>query len=300
LYSTLLKFAPLCERRSDRERARLYREHAEKLRIALEAEAWDGAWYLRAFFDDGTPLGSERSIECQIDSLAQTWSVISGAASPARQAQAMASVDRALVRQSDELVLLFTPPFDRTALDPGYIKGYPPGVRENGGQYTHAAVWVALAYALLGDGDRAAELLGLLNPVNHTATRAGVQRYKVEPYVVAADVYSVAPHTGRGGWTWYTGSASWMYRVVVESILGFHLRGDKLELNPCIPSTWSTFSMTYQYGQNTTYVVVVENPDGICRGVRSVELDGIRVEENAIALTHDGARHTVRVVLGRS
>ena len=197
----------MAKRAATAARAAAWREHAARLRSSLEREAWDGDWYRRGYFDDGTPLGSAASDECRIDSIAQSWSVISGAAEPARAARAMAAVDEQLIRRGDGLALLFTPPFDRTPLDPGYIKGYPPGIRENGGQYTHAATWSVIAFAALGDGDKAAELFSLLNPINRASTRAGVQRYKVEPYVVAADVYSVAPHVGRGGWTWYTGSA---------------------------------------------------------------------------------------------
>ena len=206
-------------------RAATWRAHADALQAALEREAWDGDWYRRAWFDDGTPLGSATDDECRIDSIAQSWAVISGAAEPERAARAMAAVERELIRPQDGLALLFTPPFDKTALDPGYIKGYPPGIRENGGQYTHAALWSVMAFATLGEGDKAAALFSLLNPINHARTRADVHRYKVEPYVVAADVYAAAPHVGRGGWTWYTGSAGWMQRAGVESILGLRLRG---------------------------------------------------------------------------
>jgi cyclic beta-1,2-glucan synthetase len=297
LHSTLVKFAPMAQQRGDATRAARYLAHAATLAAAVEGEAWDGEWYTRAYMDDGTPLGSSRSEECQIDSIAQTWSVISGAADPARQRQAMASVEKHLIKQKDELILLFTPPFDKTDIDPGYIKGYLPGTRENGGQYTHAAVWVVLAYALLGEGNRAGELFALLNPVNRTATRAGAQRYKVEPYVIAADVYSQPPHTGRGGWTWYTGSASWMYRVAVEAMLGLRLRGDTLVIDPCVPSSWPKFTIVYRHHQ-TTYRIVVENPDRVCKGVRAVELDGASVEGGAIALVRDRQEHNVRVTLG--
>jgi cyclic beta-1,2-glucan synthetase len=298
LTMTLRGFAPLCEARGD-ERAARYREHADAVVRAAEENAWDGGWYVRAYFDDGTPLGSTRNEECKIDSIAQTWGVISDAADPHRRAHAMASVEEYLVRRGDGLIMLFTPPFDHSELDPGYIKGYVPGVRENGGQYTHAAVWVVLAYSLLGDGDRAGELFALLNPVNHAATRAGVHRYKVEPYVAAADVYAVPPHTGRGGWTWYTGSAGWMYRVAVESILGFTLRGAKLSMNPCIPRGWPGFTMTYRRG-GSEYRIRVENPSAVCRGVGLVELDGQPVEGREVEVVDDGRTHEVRVVLGES
>ena len=221
LHATIANFVAFADQRSQHDRAAFWRQHATSLRDAIEREGWDGDWYRRGYFDDGTPLGSASSSECRIDSIAQSWGVISGAADPARAARAMTAVDKNLILRDDGLALLFTPPFDQTKPDPGYIKGYPPGIRENGGQYTHAAVWSVQAFAKLGDGDKAAELLSLLNPINHARTWAAAQRYKVEPYVVCADVYSVPPHVGRGGWTWYTGSAGWMYRAGLESILGF-------------------------------------------------------------------------------
>ncbi len=222
LLNTLADFAPLCTERKENRREKKYRTHIEELKIALEENAWDGDWFRRAYFDDGTPLGSAENEECRIDSIAQSWSVISGGANPQQAARAMASVDEYLIQRGDGIVLLFTPPFDKSALEPGYIKGYIPGVRENGGQYTHAALWTLIAFAMLGDGDRAGELFALLNPINHASTRAGLHKYKVEPYVAAGDVYAERAHTGRGGWTWYTGSAGWMYRAALESMLGFH------------------------------------------------------------------------------
>ena len=210
----------------------------------------------------------------------------------------MAAVEKHLVRRNDGLVLLFSPPFDHARPDPGYIKGYPPGVRENGGQYTHAAIWSVLAFAALGDGDKAGELFSLLNPINHASTRAGVYRYKVEPYVVAADIYAEPPHVGRGGWTWYTGSAGWMYRAGIEWMLGFRLRGSVLHLDPCIPRVWRNFAITLRY-HSATYAIVVENPHGVAHGVGSVELDGTLLPSGAhIVLVDDGATHHVRVVLG--
>ncbi|HYX42018.1 MAG TPA: glycosyl hydrolase family 65 protein, partial [Pyrinomonadaceae bacterium] len=297
LHTTLAQFAPFCEARKDVKRAEDYRAHVEQLKQALEAEAWDGDWYRRAYFDDGTPLGSAQNEECRIDSIAQSWGIISGAADMHRAQRAMAAVEEYLIRRGDGLVILFTPPFDRGALDPGYIKGYVPGVRENGGQYTHAALWVLIAYALLGDGDRAGELFALLNPINHASTRAGLHKYKVEPYTAAADVYAVSPHTGRGGWTWYTGSASWMYRAGLEFILGFKLRGARLKIEPCIPRGWREYELEYRY-RATRYQIKVENPHGLCRGVASVELDGVPQASGEITLRDDGARHQVRVLLG--
>jgi cyclic beta-1,2-glucan synthetase len=299
LYTTLMAFAPLADIRRDNARASTWRSHAAALADSMEREGWDGNWYRRGYFDDGTPLGSADNIECRIDSIAQSWSVISGAASPVRAAAAMAAVDEYLVRREDGLVLLFTPPFDRTPLDPGYNKGYPPGIRENGGQYTHGALWSVIAFAMLGDGDKAEELFSLLNPINHANSRAGIHRYKVEPYVMCADLYSTAPHVGRGGWTWYTGSAGWMYRAGLEWLLGFRLRGKTLMIDPCIPGKWPGFEIVYRHG-STRYEIAVENPRGVSRGVSIVELDGKALVQRPaqIPLADDGVTHRVRIVLG--
>ena len=298
LHAVLSAWAPLADARGDGTRAARWREHVGALEDALEREAWDGQWYRRAYFDDGTPLGAAANDACRIDSIAQSWSVLSGAADAERQMQAMAAVDENLVRRDDELVLLFTPPFDDTRLEPGYIKGYLPGVRENGGQYTHAAVWSAMAFATLGDGDKAAELLAMLNPINRARTETGVQRYKVEPYVMAADVYAAPPHVGRGGWTWYTGSAGWMYRAGVESMLGFRLRGARLGIDPCLPRGWPGFRLTFRY-RSARYDVVVENPHGVSRGVASIEIDGISLAKaSEFTLVDDGTTHRIRIRLG--
>lgn len=297
LYATLTRFIPVCERLGDEKRAAQYRQKVAALRQALEAHAWDWGWYRRGYYDDGTPLGSSESDECQIDSLAQSWAVLSGAAEPQRAVRAMRAVISRLVRRDDRLVLLFTPPFDKTERDPGYIRGYPPGVRENGAQYTHAAVWAAWAFAEMGDGDRAEELFRLLNPIYHADTPAQVARYRVEPYVMAADVYSMPPHVGRGGWTWYTGSAGWMYRLGLEAILGVRRVGRALRIEPCIPKRWSGYEVTYRDGA-TVYHICVENPDGVNRGVRQVTLDGKVLPDAEIPLAGDGQRHEVRVVMG--
>src|SRR5262249_39854502 len=249
-----------------------WREHAAKLKTALE-EAWDGDWYRRAYFDDGTPLGSVTNNECRIDSIAQSWSVISGARESARTQRAVAAVEKYLVRRDEGLVLLFTPPFDKATPNPGYIKGYPPGIRENGGQYTHAALWAALAFGMLGDGDKIGELLSLLNPINHAATNAALHRYRVEPYAVVADIYGVPPHIGRGGWTWYTGSAGWMYRVALEGLLGFKLQGEKLVIDPCIPRSWPGFEIRFRHG-GSVYEIAVDNPARVSRGIVRADLDG--------------------------
>ena len=297
LLNTLSDFVPYCEAQGDKKRSTKYRDHVEELKTALKTNAWDGDWFRRAYFDDGTPLGSATNDECRIDSIAQSWSVISGGADPQQASRAMASVDEYLIRRGDGLVLLFTPPFDSGRLEPGYIKGYVPGVRENGGQYTHAALWTLIAFAMLGDGDRAGELFSVLNPINHTSTRAGLHRYKVEPYVAAADVYAEPQHVGRGGWTWYTGSASWMYRAALESMLGFHLRGNVLTIDPCIPRGWREFEITYRRG-SAVYHIKVENPMSVCRGVTEVRLDDNVQSTNEIPLADDGATHEVSVLLG--
>ena len=300
LHTTLREFARVAEERGELRRAARWRQHAGALEGSLEEQAWDGNWYRRAYFDDGTPLGSAENVECRIDSIAQSWAVLSRA-DPARGARAMAAVEEHLVRRDERLVLLFTPPFDRAPLDPGYVKGYPPGVRENGGQYTHAAAWSVMAFAALGDGDKAVELFSMLNPVNHANTRTGVSRYKVEPYVVAADVYAEPRHVGRGGWTWYTGSAGWMYRAATESILGLRFRGATLHLDPCIPRSWPSYEVTVRH-RSARYAIRVENPDRATRGISSVEVDGVRlpVGTAVIPLADDGRIHHVRAVLGET
>jgi Cellobiose phosphorylase len=299
LIVTLTEFTDIADRLGETERAERWREHAAQLKIAVEAEGWDGAWYRRAYFDDGSPLGSAANAECRIDAIAQSWGVMSGAADPERARRAMESVREYLVRYGDDLVLLFTPPFDKTERDPGYIKSYPPGIRENGGQYTHAAIWSVIAYAMLGEGDQAAELLRMLNPIKRTASRTGVFAYKVEPYVLAADIYSEAPHARSGGWTWYTGAAGWFYRAGLEWILGLQVRGDRLVFDPCIPRTWPSFSLFYQH-QNTRYEITVENPNAATGGIATIELDGERqLSGTSITLKNDGQMHQVKVVLGK-
>ncbi|MDO8289847.1 MAG: glucoamylase family protein [Parvibaculum sp.] len=293
LLATLNAFGPLAEARGDAKRAVTWRAHASALEASLDREAWDGEWYRRGWFDDGSPLGSAASIECQIDSIAQSWAVLSGSKNIERATQAMASAGRELVRPQDGVALLFRPPFDKTPLDPGYIKGYPPGIRENGGQYTHAALWSVMALAELGQGDKAVELFAMLNPINHARTRADVHRYKVEPYVVAADVYSIAPHVGRGGWTWYTGSAGWMQRAGIESILGLRIEGTVLCLDPCLPTTWPEARITFLHGA-ARYEIVIENPEGHSRGVVMADLDGVTLNERPLRIEIDdreGVRH---------
>jgi cyclic beta-1,2-glucan synthetase len=299
LHAALTAFAPLADARCETVRAAVWRAHAAALHASLEGEAWDGDWYRRGWFDDGTPLGSTSSEACRIDSIAQSWATISGAADPDRAARAMAAVERELIRSKDGLALLFAPPFDKTSLEPGYIKGYPPGIRENGGQYTHAAAWSVMAFAALGEGDKAAGLFSRLNPINHARTRAEVHRYKVEPYVVAADVYAAPAHVGRGGWTWYTGSAGWMQRAGIESILGLRIQGEFLRLDPCIPKNWPSFEVTIRY-RTARYEIRVENPNSVSRSILSATLDGAAVAGQPLhlPLLDDARIHHIRVTLG--
>ena len=297
LVTTCRAFAGQADMRGDSAAAAELREQADRYVDAVEKHGWDGAWYRRAYYDDGTPLGSAGADECRIDSIAQSWSVISGAGSPARQVQAMASLYTHLVRRDANLVMLLTPPFDRGTHDPGYIKGYLPGVRENGAQYTHAALWAVQAAALLGDGDRAYDLYRMLNPLTHSATAEDVAVYQVEPYVVAADIYTAPGHVGRGGWTWYTGSASWMYRVGLESLLGFTKRGDTLTILPSVPAAWPGFQIDYRFG-GSVYAIRVERPADIRSHGAQVTVDGVPVDDGVIRLTDDGTRHEV-VVTGR-
>ncbi|WP_445143524.1 GH36-type glycosyl hydrolase domain-containing protein [Dyella sp. Tek66A03] len=295
LYDVLLRFAPIARGRGDVPFATYCEAEAAKLQVNLEAHAWDGAWYRRAYFDDGTPLGSSSNDECRIDSIAQSWSVLSGAASEQRTRQAMQSLDQYLVRRDVGLIQLLDPPFDRSALDPGYIKGYVPGVRENGGQYTHAAIWATMAFAKLGDGARAWELLRMINPVNHGLTHEAIDTYKVEPYVVSADVYAVAPHVGRGGWSWYTGSAGWMYRLIIESLLGLQLEGERLCITPVLPPDWASFKLDYRHHE-TDYHITVTRTDDLIDGIQ-LSLDGKPQADQCILLFDDGLDHYVDVRL---
>ena len=271
LIATIDRLAPFADTR-DRVRAARWRAHRTALVQAIERDGWDGDWYRRGTYDDGTLLGSASSDECRIDSIAQSWAVLSGAADPVRAVTAMASMTQHLVRPDPGLALLFTPPFDRTAQDPGYIKGYPPGLRENGGQYSHAAMWAILAQCRLGDGDAAGALFALVNPINHALTPDDAARYKVEPYVVAADVYATAPHEGRGGWTWYTGSAGWMYRAGIEGLLGLTRQGPDLVLNPCFPKAWPALKATVTMGE-MRLSITIRNESGAGNGIQSAVLD---------------------------
>ena len=298
LCKTLTEFAKIAETRDEPARAMEWRAHVTRLIGAIDQNAWDGDWYRRAFFDDGTPLGSAANDECRIDSIAQSWAVISGAGSPERAKTAMTEAARQLINRDDNLALLFTPPFDKTALEPGYIKGYPAGLRENGGQYTHAAIWMVIAEAIQRRGDEAADLFAMLNPINHAATREAAARYKVEPYVVAADVYSAEGQVGRGGWTWYTGSAGWFYRAGVEWILGLRKEGNTLRLEPSLPPSWPGFSAKLRYG-GARYDITVVNPSGTAGAVGALSLDGraLAACPAVVPLTDDGNVHQVIVTL---
>jgi cellobiose phosphorylase len=293
LYDVLVRFADIACLRGDTTFADRCRSEAANLRQNLEQNSWDGEWYRRAYFDDGSPLGSVINAECQIDSIAQSWSVLSGAGDAQRSRCAMNAVNERLVRRSNQLIQLLDPPFDKSLLEPGYIKGYVPGVRENGGQYTHAAIWSAMAFAGLGDNERAWELFHMINPVTHGKSPQAIATYKVEPYVVAADVYALPPHTGRGGWTWYSGSAGWMYRLIIESLLGLQLEVDKLYFAPRFPSTWNVFTVQYRYGE-TLYHIVIQRPSD-ARGKPSVVVDCVTQEQPYIVLVDDHKEHHVEV-----
>ena len=296
LFDVLTQFAELARLRGDVAVADKYTLEAGRLRGNIEEHGWDGDWYRRAYFDDGTPLGSAANAECQIDAIAQSWSILSSAGTNGRMIQAMKNVDRRLVRRDARLIQLLDPPFDKSALNPGYIKGYVPGVRENGGQYTHAAIWTVMAFAALGDTKRAWELFQLINPVTHAATPESAALYRVEPYVIAADVYAVSPHTGRGGWTWYTGSAGWMYRLITESLLGLRLDVDRLRFTPCLPADWTTFKIHYRY-RETFYHITLQN-HGRDLTVKKIVLDGNEQPEKVVPLVDDRKDHNVEVDVG--
>jgi cellobiose phosphorylase len=293
LFDILNQFIKVAQSRDDYEFADLCSNEAKVIQQYIENNAWDGEWYRRAYFDDGLPLGSASNDECQIDSISQSWAVLSGAGSPDRLRMAMESVNDRLVRYEDSLVQLLDPPFDKSDLNPGYIKGYVPGVRENGGQYTHAAIWVAMAFSKLGDNKRAWDIFGMINPVNHARSPEEVASYKVEPYVVAADVYALSPHIGRGGWTWYTGSAGWMYRLIIESLLGLRLETDKLYFEPCIPSDWDSYKINYRY-RETMYRITITQVHATI-GKLKIIVDGNEYQSNHIQLVDDHHEHHAEV-----
>jgi cyclic beta-1,2-glucan synthetase len=293
LYDTMIRFIPLARAHGDSAFANRCQIESEKLRRNLDLHAWDGGWYRRAYFDDGTPLGSSTNAECQIDSIAQSWSVLSGAGDFERTRTAMDALNERLVRRDDALIQLLDPPFDKSELNPGYIKGYVPGVRENGGQYTHGAIWAAMAFAKLGDSARAWDLFNMINPVNHAKSAEQVAIYKVEPYVIAADVYGVAPHTGRGGWTWYTGSAGWMYRLILESLLGIRVEANKLRLAPCLPAGWKSFKIRYRYRE--TFYSISISASASPSGAALITVDGVVQPDAVITMHDDKYEHMVTV-----
>ena len=293
LYEVLIKFAEIARMKSDMSFAELCKKEADKLQRSIERDGWDGEWYRRAYFDDGSLLGSATNTECRIDSIAQSWSVLSGAGAPLRSRQAMEAVDRLLVHRDQKLIQLLDPPFDKSEMEPGYIKGYVPGVRENGGQYTHAAIWAAMAFAALRDNQRLWDLLSIINPINHARSPEEVAIYKVEPYVVASDVYALFPHVGRGGWTWFTGSAAWMYRLILESLLGMSLNMDKITFNPCLPADWKEFKISYLFRETVYRITVRQTNDGVKEA--SVTIDGFVKQDRTIQLVNDHQDHLVEV-----
>jgi cyclic beta-1,2-glucan synthetase len=298
LAATMTSFARVCDRRGDAMEAAQWRKRAGSLGASIDRTAWDGAWYQRAFYDDGTPVGTARAPTCRIDSIAQSWAILSRAVDPARAAQALRSADEMLVKEQDRVILVLDPSFEGSHHNPGYIKAYPSGVRENGGQYTHAATWLGFAHAQVGDGARAERIFRLLNPILYGPSTAEADRYRVEPYALAGDVYGVAPLVGRGGWTWYTGSAAWMWRLGVEAILGLRMEGGGLRVDPCIPPSWPGFEATVRIGEHDCHVVV-DNSSGTGRDVQSVTLDGVAVDSALVRLGAGAVmRRELRVVLG--
>lgn len=304
LIRTIEMFAPYAENRDEegstlnKDRVTRWRAHASKVRDSIETNGWDGEWYRRATFDDGTWLGSKDSDECKIDSIAQSWAILSGAADPEHAAKAMESVEKHLIKREEAIALLFTPPFDKTPKEPGYIKGYPAGLRENGGQYSHAAMWLIFAYAKMGSGDKAADLFSLLNPVNHARNPKEVETYKVEPYAVAADVYSIGQHVGRGGWTWYTGAAGWMYRAGVNGILGVRREGEFIVIDPCIPAAWPGYEVTINLAE-TKYAIRVTAPTEKNRGISSAILNDVpmQIDEGTVKIKLDKGQHKLEIII---
>jgi cellobiose phosphorylase len=298
MYDILMRFSVLAEKFNDPLIAENYRNEATVLKENIDKTAWDGEWYRRAYFDNGTPLGSINNAECKIDSIAQSWSVLSGAGDPARALIAMDSAYKNLVRKESRLIQLLDPPFDKSDLNPGYIKGYVPGVRENGGQYTHAAIWLVMAFAKLKNKEKVQELLTMINPVYHGSTREQIGIYKAEPYAVAADVYSVDLHAGRAGWTWYTGSAGWMYRLMIESVIGLNREGETLRLDPCIPDDWKSFTVHYQY-RDTPYQIRFVMGEDIGRP-NKLWVDGVEQAINTISLIDDQQQHKAVLYIYRT
>ncbi len=296
IYDICMNFIEIAQSHQDLGFAEQCKDEAEKLKVNIEKNAWDGEWYRRAYFDDGTPLGSHLNDECQIDSLSQSWSVISGVADKTRALTAMNSAYARLVNKKDNIICLLDPAFDKSVTNPGYIKGYVAGVRENGGQYSHAAIWMIIAWTKLGDSEKAWELFKMINPINHGRTPEEIATYKVEPYVMAGDVYAVSPHEGHGGWTWYTGSAGWMNQLITDHFFGLRKEGDKLSFVPCVPAEWGSFKIHYRY-KTSVYNISFTQDSGV--GEMTVKENNIAFENNKIDLVDDGATHEVKIVLYR-
>jgi cyclic beta-1,2-glucan synthetase len=300
LYYVMDRFTTIVsEIQNDKKFIELCHEHMEQLKLKIDENAWDGEWYRRAYFDNGEPLGSKQCDECQIDSLPQSWSVIASATRKERALQGMENAYKRLVRKDLKLIQLFDPPFEKSRLNPGYIKGYAPGVRENGGQYTHAAIWMVWAYSKLQEVQRTWELFDLLNPINHTRTRQDLDQYKVEPYVVAADVYTLKGHEGHGGWTWYTGSAGWMYRLIIEQLIGVYKNGDCLVFNPCPRKEWKEYKVHYRFGKSMYHITFVKEKEGAEKVVPvKVTLDDqVTIYQDRLLMSDDGKEHRVTVHL---
>lgn len=296
IYEVLNRFIPICEIKGDLERVEKYKKVQDKLKKALNSEAWDGRWYRRAYTDDGDILGSIQNEECKIDSISQSWSIISGAGDNDKKYISMESLENHLVDKQNGIIKLLDPAFDKSKLEPGYIKAYLPGVRENGGQYTHGAIWAIIAWAILGFGDKATEYFKIINPIEHTRTKEAVNRYKVEPYVIAADVYGVGNLIGRGGWTWYTGSSSWMYKAGIEYILGLKIQNETLSIKPAIPSDWKEYSIRYEY-KSSVYNIKIKNPNGKNTGVEKFIVNGIEIEERQVKLIDNGKINEIEVIM---
>lgn len=294
LYTVLNRFLPFIESRGDQEKVNKYNEILKKLKETLNTECWDGRWFRRAYMDDGNILGSIENEECRIDSIAQSWSVISGAGTEEKKQISMESLENHLIDKENGIIRLLDPPFVNGKLNPGYIKAYLPGVRENGGQYTHSSVWVVIAEAILGQGDKAGEFYRMINPIEHARTKEAAKKYKVEPYVIAADIYGAGNLTGRGGWTWYTGSASWFYKAGIEFVLGIKIKNNTLSLEPCIPKDWKEFSARYKFGRSI-YNINVKNPNGKNNGVQKMMVNGEEIKEKAIRLSDDGKINEVEI-----
>ena len=294
MYDVLTRFIPICEIKKDYKKAEQYKTVKEELKKSLNDMAWDGRWFKRAFTDDGEPIGSIENEECRIDSISQSWGVISDAADNDKKYISMESLENHLIDKENGIIKLLDPPFNKTKMEPGYIKAYLPGVRENGGQYTHAAMWAIVAFTKLGFGDKALEFYRMINPIEHSRTKETAIKYKVEPYVIPADIYGAEGLTGRGGWTWYTGSSSWFYKAGIENILGLNIKNNVLTINPCIPKDWKEYSIRYRY-KNSVYNIKVKNENGKNTGIEKFIVNGKEIEEKQIALNGDGKIYEIEI-----